>query len=88
MSFLLKLSKLEFLSKLPSSSLGEAHAEMTNALFLHLGKPAFLMCPVEYSGNRASPSVTKSEYLDTLGSVQQSRLSSQFDFSVAICRNC
>ena len=50
------------------SSLGEAHAEVTNALFLHLGKPPFLMCPVEYSGNRANPSVTKSEYLATLGS--------------------
>ena len=51
-----------------NSSLGEAHAEVTNALFLHLGKPPFLMCPVEYSGNRANPSVTKSEYLATLGS--------------------
>ena len=30
--------------------------------------PQFLMCPVEYSSNRANPSVTKSEYLGTLGS--------------------
>ena len=64
----MKNSSLSQNHQINNSSLGDAHAEVTNALFLHLGKPPFLMCPVEYSGNRANPSVTKSEYLATLGS--------------------
>ena len=48
-------------------TLAEAHVAITNKLFVHLKRPAFLLCPVEYCASRADPSVRKSEYLATLG---------------------
>ena len=41
---------------------------ISNKVFIHLGRPIFLLCPVEYCSNRADPSVKKSDYLKTLGS--------------------
>jgi hypothetical protein len=48
-------------------TLAEAHVAVTNTMFLHLGQPPFLLCPVEYCSSRADPTVKKSDYLKTLG---------------------
>ncbi|XP_047128039.1 protein O-GlcNAcase isoform X1 [Hydra vulgaris] len=48
-------------------SSGHAQAILTNELFDFLKRPQFLFCPTEYCKTRAIPSVSKSEYLNTLG---------------------
>ncbi len=48
-------------------TLAQAHVEVTNDVYRHLGRPLFLTCPVEYCANRAFPSLIESEYLRTLG---------------------
>ena len=48
-------------------SLADAHVAITNKVFTYLGRPTFLLCPVEYCSNRADPNVKKSDYLKTLG---------------------
>ena len=56
------------------NTLAEAQASVTNKVFVHLGRPLFLLCPVEYCSNRADPSVKKSEYLRTLGRSLESQI--------------
>ena len=49
-------------------SVGHAQAAVTNEVFKYLGEPkTFLFCPTEYCATRATPNVTTSEYLKTLG---------------------
>ena len=48
-------------------TLADAHVAITNKVFTYLGRPTFLLCPVEYCSNRADPNVKKSDYLKTLG---------------------
>ncbi|XP_077283944.1 O-GlcNAcase isoform X2 [Arctopsyche grandis] len=58
-------------------SFAHAQVSITNEIQQHLGGAAirFLLCPTQYCGTRALPSVTTSEYLSTLGS----RLSADID---------
>lgn len=50
-------------------SFAQAHVSVTNEVYQHLGQPEkFLFCPTEYCATRAVPSVTRSEYLATIGS--------------------
>lgn len=46
-----------------------AHAQVsvTNEIFKHLNCTNFLFCPTQYCSTRAVPTVTTSEYLNTLG---------------------
>lgn len=47
-----------------------AHAQVTvtNEIYHHLKAPKFLFCPTQYCNTRATPSVSNSEYLLTVGS--------------------
>ncbi|XP_026475031.1 LOW QUALITY PROTEIN: protein O-GlcNAcase-like [Ctenocephalides felis] len=56
-------------------SFAHAQVSVTNEIFQHLGCPKFLLCPTQYCSTRAVPSVTQSEYLNTLGS----KLSTEID---------
>ncbi|XP_055907618.1 protein O-GlcNAcase isoform X1 [Eupeodes corollae] len=47
---------------------GNAQVSVTNEIFSHLNNPKFLFCPTQYCSSRAVPTVTDSEYLNTLGS--------------------
>uniref|UniRef100_A0A1L8E3Q4 protein O-GlcNAcase n=2 Tax=Nyssomyia neivai TaxID=330878 RepID=A0A1L8E3Q4_9DIPT len=49
-------------------SFAHAQVSVTNEIFNHLNCPRFLFCPTQYCSSRAVPSVTRSEYLNTLGS--------------------
>lgn len=49
-------------------SSGHAQVSVTNEVYQHLNQPRFLFCPTEYCSTRAIPSVSSSEYLNTLGS--------------------
>merc|ERR1719394_1111237 len=49
-------------------SFAAAQVSVTNEIFQHLGQPKFLFCPTQYCTTRATPTVTTSEYLKTLGS--------------------
>lgn len=40
---------------------------MTNEMYQHLSQPTFLICPTQYCAARATPNVSNSEYLNTLG---------------------
>lgn len=44
-----------------------AQVYVTNAIHEHLNEPKFLFCPTEYCESRASPNVTNSNYLNTIG---------------------
>lgn len=48
-------------------SFAHAQVAVTNELYNHLGGPKFLFCPTQYCSTRAVPSVTRSEYLTTIG---------------------
>ncbi|XP_063896226.1 protein O-GlcNAcase-like isoform X1 [Helicoverpa armigera] len=56
-------------------SFAHAQVSVTNEIHQHLGCPRFLLCPTQYCSTRAVPSVSSSEYLNTLGS----KLSQQID---------
>lgn len=47
---------------------GQAQVSVTNEIFNHLNCSRFLFCPTQYCSTRAQPSVTNSEYLNTIGS--------------------
>lgn len=47
---------------------GQAQVSITNEIFNHLNCQRFLFCPTQYCSTRAQPSVTNSEYLNTIGS--------------------
>lgn len=49
-------------------SFGQAQVSVTNDIFNHLSCSRFLFCPTQYCSTRAQPSVTNSEYLNTIGS--------------------
>eukprot|EP00096_Caligus_rogercresseyi_P012492 TRINITY_DN5243_c0_g1_i1.p1 TRINITY_DN5243_c0_g1~~TRINITY_DN5243_c0_g1_i1.p1 ORF type:complete len:654 (-),score=214.63 TRINITY_DN5243_c0_g1_i1:148-2070(-) len=51
------------------SSIGHAHACVSNEIFNHVSSDdvEFLMCPLEYCASRADPDVSNSYYLLTLG---------------------
>lgn len=49
-------------------SFAHAQVTVTNDVFNHLNCPPFLFCPTQYCSSRAVPSVTRSEYLTTIGS--------------------
>lgn len=44
-----------------------AQVSVTNLIFDYLNKPKFLFCPTEYCASRAVPNVSKSHYLNTIG---------------------
>lgn len=46
----------------------QAQVSVTNEVFNHLNCSRFLFCPTQYCSTRAQPSVTNSEYLNTIGS--------------------
>jgi len=48
-------------------SFGHAHCKLSNELFLELGCPELLFCPVEYCSSRAHPNIKESEYLGSIG---------------------
>lgn len=48
-------------------SFAQAQVSVTNECYQHLSQPKFLLCPTQYCSTRASPNVTDSEYLNTLG---------------------
>lgn len=48
-------------------SFAHAQVAITNELYNHLGGPKFLFCPTQYCTTRAVPTVTRSEYLTTIG---------------------
>lgn len=48
-------------------SFAHAQVAVTNELYNHLGGKKFLFCPTQYCSTRAVPSVTRSEYLTTIG---------------------
>ncbi|XP_059615750.1 protein O-GlcNAcase-like [Phlebotomus argentipes] len=48
-------------------SFAHAQVSVTNEIFNHLNCPRFLFCPTQYCSSRAVPSVTRSEYLNTVG---------------------
>ena len=48
-------------------TLADAQVSVSNEVHAHLGRPPFLLCPVEYCSSRAEPNVRKSSYLKTLG---------------------
>ncbi|XP_060806964.1 protein O-GlcNAcase isoform X2 [Amyelois transitella] len=56
-------------------SFAHAQVSVTNEIHQHLGCPRFLICPTQYCSTRAVPTVTSSEYLNTLGT----KLSQQID---------
>lgn len=47
---------------------GQAQVSVTNEIYNHLNCSRFLFCPTQYCSTRAQPSVTNSEYLNTIGS--------------------
>lgn len=49
-------------------SFAQAQVSVTNEVFNHLNCSRFLFCPTQYCSTRAQPSVTNSEYLNTIGS--------------------
>ncbi|XP_028043581.1 protein O-GlcNAcase [Bombyx mandarina] len=49
-------------------SFAHAQVSITNEIHQHLGCCRFLLCPTQYCSTRAVPTVTSSEYLNTLGS--------------------
>lgn len=49
-------------------SFGHAQVSVTNEVYNHLNCSRFLFCPTQYCSTRAQPSVTNSEYLNTIGS--------------------
>ncbi|KAK2862764.1 hypothetical protein Q5P01_002297 [Channa striata] len=50
------------------SSFAHAQVTVTNEIYRFLGEPpVFLFCPTEYCGSLCSPSVPKSQYLQTVG---------------------
>lgn len=49
-------------------SFGQAQVSVTNEVYNHLNCSQFLFCPTQYCGSRAQPTVTNSEYLNTIGS--------------------
>lgn len=49
-------------------SFGQAQVSVTNEVYNHLNCSRFLFCPTQYCSTRAQPSVTNSEYLNTIGS--------------------
>jgi len=48
-------------------SFAHAQATVTNAVYEHLKQPAFMFCPTEYCARRAVPTVSSSQYLNTIG---------------------
>lgn len=46
---------------------GHAQVSVTNEIYNHLNCSRFLFCPTQYCSTRAMPSVTNSEYLNTIG---------------------
>ncbi|CAH1782880.1 unnamed protein product [Owenia fusiformis] len=48
-------------------SFAHAQVSVTNETFQHLEQPTFLFCPTEYCASRAVPTVSSSEYLNTIG---------------------
>ena len=49
-------------------SFAHAQVSVTNEVYQHLNQPNFLFCPTEYCATRAVPTVSNSQYLQTLGS--------------------
>lgn len=49
-------------------SFAHAQVSITNEVFNHLNRPRFLFCPTQYCSTRALPTVSNSDYLNTLGS--------------------
>ena len=49
-------------------SFAAAQVSVTNEVYQHLSQPRFLFCPTEYCATRAVPTVSNSEYLNTIGS--------------------
>lgn len=49
-------------------SFAHAQVTVTNEMHRHLNGPPFLFCPTQYCSTRAVPTVTRSEYLTTIGS--------------------
>ncbi|KAK6633028.1 hypothetical protein RUM43_012771 [Polyplax serrata] len=48
-------------------SFAHAQVSVTNEMYQHLSQPTFLICPTQYCAARATPNVSNSEYLNTLG---------------------
>lgn len=48
-------------------SFAHAQASVTNQMYEHLKQPSFMFCPTEYCSTRAIPTVTNSQYLNTIG---------------------
>ncbi|XP_071171502.1 protein O-GlcNAcase-like [Mytilus edulis] len=50
------------------TSSAAAQVSITNEVFQHLEQPHFYFCPTEYCSSRALPTLSSSEYLNTVGS--------------------
>lgn len=61
-------SELSKSDKEAFQTFANAQVSVTNEIYNHLNGPRFLFCPTQYCSSRAVPSVTHSEYLNTLGS--------------------
>lgn len=48
-------------------SFAHAQSAVTNQMYEHLKNPLFMFCPTEYCASRAVPTVTNSQYLNTIG---------------------